>query len=157
MQRDPTSDLIRIARLAKVRPELREEKTMRNAVLAATAVIFSAGASLADPVEGLWKTQPGDTGGYLHVAVSKCGDALCGVIKQAFKEGGDVSEGYEHLGKRMIWDMTSDGGGAYSGGKIWAPDRNKTYKSKMALNGNTLKVSGCVAIVCRSQTWNRVK
>lgn len=130
---------------------------MRSIVLAAATVIATAGAGLADPVLGVWKTQPGDTGGYLHVTVAKCGDALCGVIQQAYKEGGAVSEGYEHVGKRMLWDMKADGNGDYSGGKIWAPDRNKTYKSKMALNGNSLKVSGCVAIVCRSQTWSRVK
>jgi len=45
----------------------------------------------------------------------------------------------------------------YSSGKIWAPDVDKTYRSKMALNGNTLKVSGCVGPICRSQNWTRVK
>ncbi|WP_299848381.1 DUF2147 domain-containing protein [uncultured Roseovarius sp.] len=130
---------------------------MKKLALSAAALILSASASFADPVEGVWKTQPGDTGGYLHVTVSKCGEAICGVIKQAYKEGGAVSEGYEHLGKRMLWDMQAKGEGAYAGGKIWAPDRNKTYKSKMSLNGNTLKVSGCVAVICRSQSWQRVK
>ena len=130
---------------------------MKKFVLATATVIASAGASFADPVLGVWKTQPGDTGGYLYVNVAKCGDALCGVIQQAYQKGGAVSPAYEHVGKRMLWDMKADGNGAYSGGKIWAPDRNKTYKSKMSLNGNSLKVSGCVAIVCRSQTWSRIK
>ena len=130
---------------------------MKKLALSIAALVVSAGTSLADPVEGIWKTQPGDTGGYLHVAVSKCGDAFCGVIRKAYKQGGVVSEGYEHLGKRMLWDMQAKGDGSYSGGKIWAPDRNKTYKSKMSLSGNTLKVSGCVAVICRSQNWTRVK
>ncbi|MEO0924159.1 MAG: DUF2147 domain-containing protein, partial [Pseudomonadota bacterium] len=38
-----------------------------------------------------------------------------------------------------------------------APDRDKVYKSKMSLSGNALKVSGCVAVICRSQNWVRVK
>jgi uncharacterized protein (DUF2147 family) len=46
--------------------------------------------------------------------------------------------------------------GAYKGGKIWHPSTGKTFKSKMALSGNTLKVSGCVGPICRKQTWSRV-
>ena len=61
------------------------------------------------------------------------------------------------VGKRMIWDMAAKGDGSYSGGRIWAPDRDKVYKSKMQLDGNTLSVSGCVAVICRSQTWTRVR
>lgn len=130
---------------------------MKKFALSVAALIVSAGASLADPVEGVWKTQPGDTGGYLYVAVSKCGEAICGVIQQAYKKDGAVSSGYAHVGKRMLWDMKSKGEGSYAGGKIWAPDRDKTYKSKMSLKGSSLKVSGCVAVICRSQTWTRVK
>lgn len=130
---------------------------MKRVAASIAVLILSAGTCLADPVEGVWKTQPGDTGGYLHVTVSKCGEAICGTITQAYKQGGAVSNGYEHLGKRMLWDMQAKGDGAYAGGKIWAPDRNKTYKSKMSLSGNSLKVSGCVAVICRSQNWTRVK
>jgi uncharacterized protein (DUF2147 family) len=52
--------------------------------------------------------------------------------------------------------MTAEGDGEYSGGKIWAPDRDKVYSSKMALSGETLEVSGCVLVVCRAQSWTRV-
>ncbi len=131
---------------------------MKNTALAAGMVLMSAGnAFAADPVTGLWKTQPGDTGGYLYVTVSECGSAICGTIKEAYDGSGVKSADYEHLGKRMLWDMSATGGGAYSGGKIWAPDRNKTYKSKMQLDGNKLTVKGCVAIICRGQDWTRLK
>lgn len=132
---------------------------MKRLVLGAVLGMALAGSASADPASGTWKTQPGDTGGYLHVAVAPCGAALCGTIKAAFDKNGANQTDYEHLGKRMIWDMTSDGGGSYSGGKIWAPDSNKTYNSKMALNGNTLNVKGCVAggLICRGQDWKRVK
>lgn len=129
---------------------------MKTLMTVTAALVLSAGAAIADPVEGLWKTQPGDDGNYGHIKVSSCGAAICGVIQDGFDASGK-SVGGENIGKRMLWDMKADGGGDYSGGKVWAPDRDKTYKSKMTLTGNKLKVSGCVFGICRGQTWTRVK
>ena len=128
----------------------------RSLALAAFALALATPAFAADPVLGMYKTQPGDDGNFGHVELYECGPAICGVIRKAFDaSGGEIAS--DNIGKRMIWDMTADGDGAYSGGKIWAPDRDKTYKSKMALSGDTLSVSGCVAVICRSQIWTRVK
>lgn len=129
---------------------------MRKFALAAASVLLSAGVAMADPVEGVWRTQPGDNGNYGLVTISKCGEQICGVLGQGYDSAGNQVDS-PNIGRRMIWDMNVDGGGSYSGGKIWAPDKDKVYKSKMALSGNSLKVSGCVAIICRSQTWTRVK
>ena len=61
------------------------------------------------------------------------------------------------IGKKIIWDMEAQGDGYYSGGKIWSPDRDKTYKSKMTLSGSKLAVEGCVMMICRDGgTWSRV-
>ncbi len=130
---------------------------MKYLVLAASMAL--AGAAQADPVAGLWKTEAGDSGGYLHVAMAPCGVAVCGTIKAAFDGSGAPSAAYEHLGKQLVWDMAASGGGAYSGGKIWAPDKDKTYASKMQLSGGALEVKGCVAggMICRGQSWTRVK
>ena len=108
---------------------------------------------------GTWRTAEGDDGGYLHVAIAPCGAAVCGTIAKAFDANGNPSTSYEHLGKRLLWDMKADGGDAYSGGNIWAPDADKTYKSKMSLSGDTLTVKGCVAggMICRGQDWTRLK
>lgn len=131
---------------------------MRTVLMAAALMLAAgAGGAAADPVAGLWKTQPGDSGGYLHVAIAPCGAAICGTIKAAYDAQGKASGDYEHLGKRIIWDMGSGGNGKYAGGKIWAPDTNKTYNSKMQMSGGSLKVSGCVGPICRSQTWTRLK
>ena len=131
---------------------------MKTITTALAALVLSAGAAFAsDPVEGMWRTEPGDSGGYLHVSVHGCGNAICGVISKAINAQGEVNATYEHLDKRMIWDMRAEGGGRYGGGKIWAPDRGKTYKSKMSLDGDRLTVEGCVAFVCRAQTWTRVR
>lgn len=120
---------------------------------------FSAGLAWAEGAHGTWQTEPGDTGGYLHVEISSCGAALCGTIAKAFDANGAVSGDYAHIGKPMIWDMAAAGGDAYRGGKIWAPDKDKTYRSKMSLKGDQLTVKGCVAggAICRGQTWQRVK
>lgn len=132
---------------------------MKHLILAAAVVLGAGSAAMAEPVAGTWKTEPGDTGGYLHVAVAPCGGAVCGTILTAFDANGVESGDYEHKGKKMLWDMEADGGGSYSGGKIWAPDADKTYSSKMSLSGNTLTVKGCVAggLICRGQDWVRVQ
>jgi uncharacterized protein (DUF2147 family) len=75
----------------------------------------------------------------------------------AYTASGEKRADYENIGKRVVWDMAVDGGGAYSGGKIWEPKRDRTYNSKMQLNGDNLTVKGCVAVICRSQKWTRVK
>ncbi|HHI70868.1 MAG TPA: DUF2147 domain-containing protein [Rhodobacteraceae bacterium] len=123
------------------------------------AMIFGLAApAFADPVEGIWKTKPGDDGNYGYIKISTCGANICGVIYKAFNASGKEIDS-DNIGKKMIWGMAPQGGGYYSGGKIWAPDRDKTYKSKMQLSGNSLEVSGCVlgGVICRGQTWSRVK
>ena len=132
---------------------------MKKMMMATALVVLGAGVALADPVEGVWKTAPGDTGGHLLVSIAACGSALCGTIVDGVAADGSISADYEHRGKKMLWDMNADGDGYYSGGKIWAPDSDKTYKSKMSLSGSTLNVKGCVAggLICRGQDWKRVK
>ncbi|MFY2825877.1 DUF2147 domain-containing protein [Ruegeria sp. MALMAid1280] len=132
---------------------------MKKITLAAGIAVLAT-ASFADPADGLWKTQPGDEGGYLHVTIAPCGSAICGTIDSAFDKSGNQQLAYENLGKQIIWDMEPEGDGSYANGKIWAPDRDKTYNSKMTLDSqNELTVKGCVAggLVCRGQTWTRIQ
>ena len=123
----------------------------------ALAAAFTALAlpAMADPVLGMYKTQPGDDGNYGHVELYQCGANICGAIRKAFNASGAEIPS-DNIGKRMIWDMTANGGGSYSGGKIWAPDRDKVYNSKMELSGSSLSVSGCVLVVCRAQNWTKL-
>lgn len=128
--------------------------------IALLAALFAGGAAAAQDVSGRWQSEPADSGGVVHVDIGPCGAALCGVIAAAFDDTGTVVADYEHVGKRMIWDMAPEGGANWSGGRIWAPDRDKTYRAKMELaSADRLKVSGCVAggLICRAQTWVRVK
>lgn len=126
---------------------------------AVAGISLLATAAIAQDATGLWQTAPGDNGGFLHVQIAPCGAALCGTIRTAFAADLSVSADYAHVGKPIIWDMAPDGPAAWSGGRIWAPDRDKTYRSKMSVSGDQLSVSGCIAggLICRSQTWVRVR
>jgi len=125
-------------------------------LLTALSLVMATSVNAQD-LAGIWQTEPGDTGGFLHVTIAPCGDKICGQINRAFDKDAQVVEPYEHAGKPIIWDMTQNGDGKWADGKIWAPDRDKTYNSKMELSGSDLKVSGCVLVICRSQTWRKVQ
>ncbi|RVV99343.1 DUF2147 domain-containing protein [Mesobaculum littorinae] len=131
---------------------------MKTTLMAAAAALFTltAGVAAADPAEGLWQTQPGDDGAFAHVRIAPCGDALCGGLERAFGADGQPIQS-ANIGRAMVWDMQPKGGGAYGDGKVWAPDRDKTYNSRMQLTGDRLRVEGCVFGICRGQTWVRVK
>ena len=127
-------------------------------ILAAAVASLALAPSLAlagDP-SGLWKTQPNDEGSYLHVRVAPCGGKICGTIETAHTKNGESRSDYPHLGRQMITGMEPDGDNAWDGGEIWAPDEDKTYSSNMELNGNTLRVEGCVLFICRGQDWAKV-
>ena len=121
-------------------------------------LILSAGAALAaDPVEGVWKTKPDDNGNFGYVKVEPCGPAFCGTLIKSFDSAGAPLDS-ENIGKAIIWDMVAYGDGVYDDGKVWSPDRDKTYSSDMQLSGDKLSVRGCVLGICRDGgTWTRVK
>ncbi|WP_149588074.1 DUF2147 domain-containing protein [Tabrizicola flagellatus] len=124
------------------------------AFAAALAVI--GGAALADPVEGTWQTRKDDNGNYGHVQIKACGPAFCGTLVKAFDSTGKEIAS-PNIGKRIVWDMVAYPDGLYDDGKIWSPDRDKTYNGEMTLKGNNLSVRGCVLGICRDGgTWKRV-
>ena len=134
---------------------------MRNSIVIGFCVasIFLVHVAWATDaaVIGTWQTEASDTGGHAHVQIEPCGDKICGTIVSAIDNDGAVVTDYEHLGKQMLAGMKEKSPGNYTGGTIWAPDRNKTYKSRMKLTaGGKLIVKGCVAFICRSQTWTRI-
>ena len=49
------------------------------------------------------------------------------------------------------------GENSYAGGKIWDPEKDKIYKSKMTVKGDDLDVDGCISFVCIGEDWKRVK
>ena len=127
---------------------------MRNFLVVLAALILGTTSAIAnDAALGLWKSEPGETGGYIHVQITNCGEKLCGEIIDVVENDNDTI-----IGEDIILNMKIRGDGYYYGGTIWAPDQDKTYRSNMTLSGNNLTVRGCVAFVlCRSQKWTRIK
>ena len=130
---------------------------MMKKLLLAMVLSLAAGAALADPVEGTWKTKPDDNGDFGYVQIKPCGPAFCGTLIKAFDSTG-AEKASDNIGKKIVWDMVAYPDGLYDDGQIWSPDRNKTYNSDMQLSGDSLKVRGCVLGICRDGgTWSRVK
>jgi uncharacterized protein (DUF2147 family) len=112
---------------------------------------------LANPVEGIWQTRADDNGNFGHVEIKPCGPAFCGTLIRAFDGQGQEIES-PNVGKQIVWDMVPYADGLYDDGKIYSPDRDKTYNGDMTLAGDNLSVRGCVMGICRDGgTWKRVK
>lgn len=132
-------------------------KRLMKATILAAALTLGAGAAFAgDPVEGIWKTKPDDNGNFGHIQIAPCGAAFCGTLIRAFDGTGAEIES-ANVGKQIVWDMVPYGDGLYDDGKVWSPDRDKTYNADMTLSGDALAVRGCVMGICRDGgSWTRV-
>ncbi len=122
---------------------------------AATAFLLAATAAGADPIEGVWQTQP-DEGAFAHVTIAPCGSAFCGMISRTFKDKSEYKS--PNIGRQIVIDMAAQGGGN-SEGKVWRPANNKVYQGKASVAGDRMSLSGCVAggLFCKSQTWVRIQ
>ena len=128
---------------------------MRTIALAAALALAATAALAADPIEGVWQTQP-DEGALALVRIAPCGAAFCGTIVKTFK--GQQEYRSPNIGKQIVIGMTPSGEGAYAG-KVLRPADNKTYNGKAQVSGGSMKLSGCVAggLICKSQTWTRLR
>ena len=137
---------------------------MRAIAFAAVLSLAAGPALAADPVEGDWLTQSGSG----KVKIAPCpgkADRLCGNIswlRPADAKATDANNPDPKLktrpimGMPMLWGFKPAGPGKWTGGKIYDPNSGKTYDSKIGVNANgTLKVEGCILVVCQAQTWKR--
>lgn len=145
--------------------ETREEGgiTMKAQILVAMMALgagmmgsLAATPARADGLSGIFQTEPNDDGNIGMVQFGDCGGKTCGKLIKSFDSAGKEITS-PHTGKNIVANMTDDGEGAFSGGTIWDPGADKTYRSKMRLRGDTLEVSGCVAVFCDKQRWTRVQ
>lgn len=120
----------------------------------AAIFVFAAAAAQAQGISGVFRTQPNDQGQTGLVQFYACGAGFCGKLVRSFdKAGKEIAS--KNTGKNIVAGMIDKGNGKFSGGTIWDPGADKTYRSKMQLDGKTLNVSGCVAVFCRTQKWTR--
>ncbi len=128
---------------------------MNKLFAGAIALILMCGAAMAQDIAGDWRTAADDNGNTGLIRVAPCGDAYCGVLIQAYDASGNVMES-ENVGRQIIWDTRLHSGTEYRG-RLYSPDRDSTYNSRLQLNGNTLVVSGCRLGICREGgRWSRV-
>ena len=95
------------------------------------------------------------------VRIGACGTSVCGRIVRVLASGApdaDVNNPDRALrtrplaGVAVLSGFTPSG----SGGRAYDPKSGRSYRASLQLNANgTLRVTGCVAFVCRSQTWTR--
>ena len=143
-------------------------KLVHLAAAVAAITSLSSAAHAADPVEGTWLVQAGTA----KVRVAPCGGdkaKMCGVVvwmKTPNDKAGQPQKDVNNpdaaartrpiVGLTMIRDFKPAGAGQWAGGKIYDPSSGQTDGSKMSLNPDgTLKVEGCIAVVCQAQTWKR--
>jgi uncharacterized protein (DUF2147 family) len=128
---------------------------MRTLIIAAAFGLSGVGIAAADPIEGIWQTQP-DEGSFALVTIAPCGGAFCGTISKTYQ--GKQESQSPNIGRQIVIDMTPAGGGAYQG-RVWRPANDKIYSGKAEVAGDRMNLSGCVAggLICKSQTWVRVK
>lgn len=110
--------------------------------------------ALAD-ITGNWLSAKNDEGKQISIEIYNCGEKVCGKITDVH-----YSNDTSIIGAEIIQNMQKKSDTRYSGGKIYAPDTEKWYKSKIKVrDANTLKVSGCVigGIICRGQVWTRIQ
>ncbi|MFV0293992.1 MAG: DUF2147 domain-containing protein [Paracoccus sp. (in: a-proteobacteria)] len=127
---------------------------MKEFALAAVFGLLGT-AVFADPIEGVWQTQP-DEGVFAHVSVAPCDKGFCGTITRTFKGGGEFKS--PNIGKQIVIGMIPQGGGSYKG-RVLRPADNKVYSGKATVSGNSMSLSGCVAggLICKSQNWSKLQ
>lgn len=96
------------------------------------------------------------------VRLEPCGGGLCGRIVRVLARNAprvDVNNPDRALRNRplvgtvVLSGFRADGSGD---GRAYDPKSGRSYRSRLRLNvDGTLRVTGCVAILCRSQTWTR--
>jgi len=126
-------------------------------------------AFAADPL-GAWLTEDSES----QVRISNCGGALCGALIW-LKEPNDPATGRPKTDKHNVDDskqarpllgipivlgMKPNGSPDQWSGSVYNAEDGKTYNGSFTLTGaNTAELKGCVlgGLICKGQTWTRVK
>ncbi|WP_049463896.1 DUF2147 domain-containing protein [Stenotrophomonas indicatrix] len=145
--------------------------TFKTLLLALPLCLAALSAQAADSAAGRWKTIDDKTGkvkSIVEISQAANGTLSGKVVEILHSDKGPnpVCDGCEGANKNkpvkgmtILWNLSQDKGttSKWSGGTILDPANGKTYRSKIELQpgGGKLDVSGCIAFICRAQTWVR--
>lgn len=115
---------------------------MRRDLFAAVfALIISITGAVhaADPIEGDWMTPKGRT-----AVIAVCQGGFCLSAKDGTKAG-------------IVYGRLAPTGAGLYEGRVDDPETNRTVDFKAKLDGDTLTLSACMAVVlCQSRDWTRL-
>ncbi len=135
-----------------------------GAIALALAVAAATPASAQRSINGNWTTEDGRA----VVTIGRCGNAVCGRLSRILAPTPDGPPRDENNPDRSLRNRPVQGitivsgfdereGNVWRGGTIYDPESGRNYNARMTLDGNRLRVTGCVAFgaICQSQTWTR--
>lgn len=113
----------------------------------AMLVLPAAAAETQPAAVGLWRVADGSA----TIRIKRCDEALCGFVASApAPEPGAASA----IGQKILIDMRQDG--PIWRGAIFNLDDGQIYTGEIAVEGDLLKVKGCLpAGICGGETWRR--
>ena len=113
-------------------------RILKSAAAVMVALAFASSAVAAQGIDGRWKTASGTT-----AEIAPCPDGYCITLKTGKFAG------------RTIGRLKADAGRYV--GTITDPSDDKTYAGSAVVDGDKLKLQGCVfKLFCRTQTWTRL-
>jgi uncharacterized protein (DUF2147 family) len=128
--------------------------------LLALVVVLTSPTYAATPVTGKWLNRDKDS----IIEISQCGQVVCGRVAKILKpaaDGGSATDRFNPnpalrsrpiAGLEILSGFTREK--ATWRGRIYDPRNGKSYKSFLTRNADgTLKVQGCIAFLCQTQTW----
>jgi uncharacterized protein (DUF2147 family) len=138
---------------------------MKAISLAVLALFATTSLALADDPSGTWRLDSGK----ITVKVRQCGGELCanivGLKEPTYKDGTPKVDRHNEnpalrnrplMGLAVLSGMKPNGDNSWKG-SIYNADDGKTYSATMSLNGQVMKLRGCVAgIFCKTNTFNKV-
>jgi uncharacterized protein (DUF2147 family) len=133
--------------------------------LALVLVLAPLAASAAAPsVAGQWRTEDGSA----VVEIAPCGQQMCGRIARVLATGQNVPQTDVNnsdprrrtrplVGLQILSGFNA-GAKAWEGGRAYDPKSGRSYNASLRLNADgSLRVTGCVLIVCQSVRWTRAR
>lgn len=160
---------------------LLRENQMRNVMLMIVSLSFVMPlmAGDTDPLLGLWATDPDSEGGQAHVEVIRQGEGYRGqlvwLVEPVYPSDDEQGMGGQPKVDRenpdpalrsrptdglvVLEGFVRSGKNKWTDGTIYDPNNGKTYRCKMQLKGEKLKVRGYIGVSLfgRTTVWTRVR